>query len=255
MPSINGENLTHDSLLYGKLRLYQEREGYRFSVDSVLLADFVETREGEECLELGTGCGVVSLLLYKTKTFGKITAVEIQKDLVRLARENVKLNEAVEKIEILHADIRRLQGLLGGESFDVVFSNPPFRRVGEGRLSKRPGPAIAKHEVICRIEDIVETAAFLLRPEGRLFLIHLYEREREIIGLLERAGLHPSRIRPVVAREGDEAGHVLLEALKGRKAGGAKKLSPLVIHRSTGAYTEEMERIFRGRERTPGGGK
>ena len=240
------EEITVDALLYGEIKLAQRRKGYRFSLDAILLADFVHTKATDRIIELGTGCGVIPLWLSRRREFTSILGVEIQPQLVRLARQNVSLNEEEERIQILECDLRGLPRMMDKGSYDVVICNPPYRKVASGRLNPDRERAIARHEICCTLEDVVRVTSHLLHPQGRFFAICLAERYPELMARLLKWRLSPIKVRFVHLRRGDKASHFLLEAERGL----IKEfvvLPPLFVYQEGSEYSNEMLQIFRGR--------
>jgi len=185
--------LTLDSIR--DIKLFQPKKGYRFSVDALLLEDFIQSKNGCNAVELGTGSGVISLLLAKKLKRAKIIAVEIQKSLAECAKRNVELNGLEDKVEILTEDVRRLKKVLPANKFALVYSNPPFRKTRTGRLSANKESAIARHEIKISLTDIVSIASYLLNNRGMFYLIYHPFRLAELVSLLQKARLEPKRMR------------------------------------------------------------
>ena len=202
-----GEDETLDSFYHGRVRLFQKKAGYRFSIDAPLLADFIETRPGESLLELGAGNGVISLLL-GLKPFGRIVALEIQPGLAGLARRNIRLNGLQDRIAVLEEDIRTFRP---GEKFDVVFSNPPYIRKRGGHLSLSDEKSVAKHEIRCDISDIMQAAAGALKRNGRSYFVYPAARRGDFDGAREKNGLRTRTLRLVHSRPGESRGWMLAE--------------------------------------------
>jgi len=225
------------------IKLFQPKSGYRFSVDALLLEDFISARHLNRGIELGAGCGIISILLAKRFKNIKIFAVEIQKSLSECAIKNLELNKTADKIEVLKTDIKSLKKIFPSNKFDFAFSNPPFRKTKTGLLSIDKERAIARHEIEITLEDVIDTAAYLLKNKGRFYLIYHPFRLIELIALLQRSGLEPKRMRFVHSREGDEAKMVLVEAVK--SSGTWLKIEPpFYIYKKRNEYTGEMKRIY-----------
>jgi len=233
-----------DGLLDGRLKVLQKKRGYRFSVDALLLAHFVRLRRGDRICDLGTGCGVLPLLLAVRRPGIRAVGVELQPELADLARRNVILNALADRIEILPGDIRNIKPLLPRGSFDAVVSNPPYRRVCSGRVNPDSEKAAARHEIKGTIEDFVRAARFLLKPDGRAFFIYAAVRSVEILARMRAAGIEPKRLRMVHDERDAPGGFILVE---GRCGGGEElKVEPPFFLREAGEYTEEMKRLFSG---------
>lgn len=225
------------------IKLYQAKDGYRFSVDALLLENFISARRLEKGIELGTGSGIVSILLAKRLKKTKIIAVEIQEALTERARRNVNLNNLDDSVEVLEKDINELKKVFPANAFDFAFTNPPFRKTKTGLLSVYEERAVARHEIEITLPDLIKTASYLLKHSGKLFLIYHPFRLVELISLLQRSRLEPKRMRFVHSRAGGEAKMVLIEAAKG--SGTWLKVDPpLYIHENDKDYSAEMRRIL-----------
>jgi tRNA1Val (adenine37-N6)-methyltransferase len=238
---LKGEDETLDSFYRGSILVLQKKEGYRFSVDAPLLADFIKTKRSDEILELGAGNGIISLLL-SIKPFKHITAVEIQESLADIARRNIKLNNLERKISIIREDLRQYDP---GKKFDVIFSNPPYIRKGEGHLSSSLEKSIAKHELKCDIFDIVEKTAQLLKNKGMAYFVYLAKRKNDLFEALERSSLKIKSIRFVCARQDSPPNLFLAECDFFSKK--ESIIPPFILYDEDGNYTPEAEEIFRGR--------
>lgn len=235
----------HNETLDGikDIKLFQAKDGYRFSIDALLLEHFISAKRLEQGIELGTGSGVISILLAKRLKGTRIIAVEIQNGLAERATRNVHLNSLDERIEILEKDIRDLKKIYPANKFDFVFSNPPFRKTKTGRLSIYEERAVARHEIEITLPDLIKTASYLIKHSGKFFLIYHPFRLAELISLLQKAKLEPKRIRFVHSKTGEEAKMVLIEAVKG--SGTWLKIAPpLYIYEKGNAYTSELKKIL-----------
>ena len=226
------------------VKIIQAKEGYRFSVDAILLEDFITAKPIEKGVELGTGSGIISILLAKRLEKTEITAVEIQKALAERAGRNTELNDLQEKINVLSMDMRELRKEFPANSFDFVFSNPPFRKPKTGRMSTDEERAIARHEIEISLPDLVSTASYLLKHNSRFYMVYHPFRLAELVSLLRESRLEPKRMRFVHSRQGEEAKMVLIEAVKG---GGIwlKIDPPLYLYEKGNDYTREAEEIFK----------
>lgn len=232
---------TFDALFSGRLEIRQKEKGYRFSIDALLLAHFAEPRPGERVVDLGTGCGVLPLILVFRRKAGAVVGVEIQPSLAALARQNVSLNRFSAQIEIREGDFRNLPGEEG--AFGCALSNPPYRRIGSGRVNPQEEKALARHEINATLEDVLRAAGRLLKNKGRFFTVYPAGRTADLIQGLRRFRLEPKRVRFVHSRAGEDARLVLMEALKEGKAQ-VKILPPLVLYESDNRHTAEAEELF-----------
>jgi tRNA1Val (adenine37-N6)-methyltransferase len=242
--STPSSNETFDTLFGGKIRIAQEKGGYRFSIDSILLAGFVELRRGDKVIDLGTGVGIIPLILaHKGAGAEQFVGVEIQKELAALAKRNVLINGLEDLITIYEGDIKELNNTFPPSSFDVLVTNPPYYRVESGRTNPYSQKAIARHEITCTIDNVLQTARYLLKEGGRFFVIFPAQRAITLLERLRSATLEPKRLRWVHSREGEEAKFILTESYKG-SGEGVEVLAPLYVYSVTGKYTSEMKTLY-----------
>lgn len=220
---------TLDTFLDGGLQILQGKKGYRFSLDAILLSQFVRILRDERVIDLGTGNGILLLLLSKTTKAQSFVGVEIQEELVGCARKNVTLNHLDDRITILHRDYRDLKEAFPPGSFDIVLSNPPYRKYRTGRLNPSDEKAIARHEIKGTLDDLIATASYLLRPKGKCFLIFPASRTVDLLASLRKRGLEPKRLQLVYPFMGADAKFVLAESIKSSGAE-LKILAPLILH-------------------------
>ncbi len=236
-----GPDETLDAFHHGRVLVLQKKKGYRFSVDAPLLADFIRPGPGDELLELGTGCGIVPLLL-AAKPFRSITALELQPVLADLARRNVALNGLATRVTVVEADYR---SYAPGRTFDGVFSNPPYIRGAAGEPSLSPEKTAAKHELRGGLSDIMRKTRECLRPGGRAWFVYPESRRADFLAAAAGEGLALRRSRDVRPREGAAANLFLAEL--GFGPGEAAVLPPLVLFGPEGRPTAEAEEIYSGR--------
>jgi tRNA1Val (adenine37-N6)-methyltransferase len=225
------------------IRVCQHRYGYRFSVDALLLYSFVNVRHAFEIADLGAGSGIIGLLLAKKYEEAKVLLVELQEGLFHLARKNIELNNLGERVTAMLSDISLVAEKVGGMSFDLVVSNPPFRKPTSGRISLGEERAVARHEIMLRLPDLIEDSSRLLRARGRFFMIYHPERVMELMDTLRARRLEPKRLRFVHNDPSMVSKIVLVEAVKGGRAG-IKIEKPLFIYRKDGSYTREVEEMY-----------
>lgn len=205
---------TLEPFFNGKLQIIQKKKGYRFSVDAILLSQFVRIRKNERVIDLGTGCGILPLLLSQNAKNHSFVGVEIQEGLVECAEKNVVLNHLEGRISILKQDFRELKRTFTPGSFDVVLSNPPYRGYKTGRINPSMQKAVARHEIKGKLEDLISVASYLLPPKGRCYLIFPALRTVDLFVALRNGKLEPKRIQFVHPRSGEEAKFILTESLK-----------------------------------------
>lgn len=191
------ENERLDDLQRNGLQIIQKTDGFCFGMDAVLLSGFAAVKPGERALDLGTGTGIIPLLL-SAKTQGEhFSALEIQDEIAEMAERSVKLNHLEEKIEIVHGDIKEASRIFGAASFDVVTTNPPYMNDAHGLKNPTEVKAISRHEVLCTLEDVVREGAKVLKPGGRMYMVHRPHRLIEILGTMKQYKLEPKRMKMV----------------------------------------------------------
>lgn len=216
---------TIDPFMDGRLRIIQSKTGYRFSIDAVLLSDFVTIKKYDTVIDLGTGCGVIPLSLLASKPLKHIYCIEIQPELACQAVRNARLNNLDKKMSVIIGDMRSVP--LPAASFNVVVCNPPYRQKKSGRINPDQQRAIARHEIYASLDDIIIAARYLLRTRGRLALIYPAERLADLIEKLRQSGFEPKKIRVIYPDMGANAKLVLMEAWFGGK-NGLTVLPPLI---------------------------
>jgi len=210
---------TLDNLPIGSLKLLQAESGYRYSLDPVVLARFVKVGHKSRVADLGTGCGVLPLLLAKLSDAEKLIGIEVQQSLADRAGRNVLINGLQDRIRIVHEDIRSIRNVIPAAQVDLVVSNPPYRHPDSGRIAPNDERAMARHELSGGLIDFIGAAHWLLKNSGRFAVIYLAERLPELMVEMITAGLEPKRLRMVHPRKGKGAKMVLLEARKGGRPG------------------------------------
>lgn len=236
----------------GGLKVRQRPGEATFSVDALLLAHFVRPHPGDHLCDLGTGTGIIPLLMAAGSPVGAVVGIEIREETAALAEQNVELNGLHDRVAIFRGDLRRVTlGDLGrSRPFDLITANPPFRRPGTGRISPHPGRAIARHELECTLDEVLAAARRLVRFSGRVGLIFLGERLTDLILSLRTHGLEPKRLRMVRPRPGRPAKLVLVEAIAGGRSGLVVE-PDLIMRDPDGDETPEMKSIYGERPRTP----
>ena len=236
-----GETL--DSIFQGRLKIIQPKKGYRFSIDAVLLAGLTLVHPQDRIVDLGTGCGIVPLLLASHRSVQHITGIEIQESLVSMAKRNVLINGFGHLVSIIQADLRDLEVTGAGGLMDLVLCNPPYGKLRSGRLNPNSSKAIARHEVLATLPDVVRTAAQLLHQKGRLAVIYPARRLANLLVEVTSAGFAPKKLTLIHSTLDEEAKLVHLESVKG----GGEELQvnkPFAIYGSDGKYTDEMKAIY-----------
>lgn len=237
----DGERL--DELDRNGYRIIQDPKRFCFGMDAVLLAGFAKVKLGEKVLDLGTGTGILPILLEARTKGASFTGLEIQPESADMAARSVRLNHLENKVHIVNGDIREADRLFGAGSYHVVTSNPPYMTDLHGIKNPNEAKAIARHEILCTLEDVVSQAAKLLAPCGRFYLVHRPFRLAEILTCLCSHGLEPKRMRLVHSYEDREPNMVLIEALKGGRSGMTVE-KPLIIFEKPGVYRSEIREVY-----------
>lgn len=240
----NSSAFTDDALFGGRLVCRQHRHGYRFSVDAVLLAHFVDPPNIDTILEIGAGCGIVSLLLAFRWPRLAVTALELQPPLAALCRHNFDANGYGDRIRVVNGDYRQLPQTVEPGSFGLVAANPPFRPVETGRVSGSPEQAVARHELAGSLAELVAATSFVLKARGRACFVYPASRAALLLTSLKNSGLEPKRLQVVHAYPGGRGRLVLVEAVKGGGEG-LSILPPFFIYGERGGgYSAEMARCY-----------
>ena len=221
----------------------QNQNKFCFGMDAVLLSGFARIRKGDHVLDMGTGTGIIPILL-KSKTKGEhFTGLEIQEECADMATRSVQYNGLESAVDIVCGDIKEAAGIFGAASFDVVTSNPPYMIGAHGLQNPYLAKAIARHEVLCTLEDVVSQASKVLKDRGRFFMVHRPFRLAEIFSVLTRYKLEPKRMQLVYPYIDREPNMVLIEALKG----GNSRITvekPLIVYEKPGVYTKDILEIY-----------
>ncbi len=232
-----------DDLERNNFKIIQNPARFCFGMDAVLLSGFAFVREGERAIDLGTGNGIIPILL-AAKTPGEhFTGLEIQHDNVEMAQRSVLLNGIGDRVEIIEGDIKTASATFGKASFEVVTSNPPYMLGNHGLVNPDSAKAIARHEIMCTLEDVVREASLLLKPQGRFYLVHRPFRLAEIIVCLKEHKLEPKRMKMVHPFIDKEPNMVLIEAVRGGKPRMTVE-APLIVYKEEGVYNDEIYDIY-----------
>jgi tRNA1Val (adenine37-N6)-methyltransferase len=232
-----------DDLQFGGLRIIQSRRGFRFGMDAVLLAHFTDVRPGDRVADLGTGTGIVPLLLCGHTRGREFVGLEIQPEMAEMAARSVRLNGLEARVSIVQGDLRQAHELLGYSNFDVVTCNPPYERRGGGVVCQDMAWTLARHEEACTLADVARAAYNLLRQGGRLELIIRADRAVEVLLTLKESRLEPKRIRLICPSVSRSPNLMLTEATRGGNPG-VRWEPPLIVYGPDGAYTDELRAIY-----------
>lgn len=238
-----------DDLEYKGLKIIQNKEWFCFGIDSVILTGFArQAKSGSKILDLGTGTGIISILLSKKIKDSKITAIEVQKQVAEMAERSVKLNDLEESIEIINDDIKNISKKLGKGNFDVVITNPPYKKKESGIPNENNVKLISRHETTASLEDFIKVASEQLKDKGAFYMINRPERIADILEYLRKYKLEPKELRFVQPTANKAPNEVMVKAVKN---GGQflKVREPLIIYDNEGNYTQEILQIYEKEEK------
>lgn len=229
------------------LRIIQNKKWFCFGMDAVLLANYCELKKGSKVVDLGTGTGIIPLILYAKKDISLAIGVEIQPEVAEMAERSIKLNNLQDKIKILNIDLKDITEHLEPYSFDAVVSNPPYKLYNSGIKNPTDQKAISRHEVMCTLEDVIKNASKLLKQYGKFYMVHRPDRLVDIMCLLREYKLEPKRIRFIHPHVNDKPNMVIIQASKN----GNKELKfdlPLFVYNENGEFNEEVHTIYNSEE-------
>lgn len=235
--------VSFDSFFNGRIRISQNQSGYRFSIDAVLLAYHARPRPSDRVLDLGTGCGVIPLIMAFRHPDIRVYGVEVQKELSDLAGVNIRENRMLERITILCQDMKALKPDMIAGPVDLVVSNPPYRKPDSGRVNPNHQRAVARHEIKANLPDVILTAERMLRAAGRFVVVYTAERTTDLLTQMRTDRIEPKSLRYVHSHRHAEAKLVLVEGVKGGRAG-IRIEPPLILYNRAGDYTPEVARMF-----------
>lgn len=237
-----------DDLNCNNLKILQKKDGFCFGMDSVLIANFAKiSRKNAIVADLGTGTGIISILVAGKQNPEKVYAVEIQEELVDMAKRSVKYNDLENKIDIINADIVGISKGNFNKKFDYVISNPPYKKLNTGLINDNQKKLISRHEVKCTLKDVVNEASKLLKDKGVFYMVHRPDRLCDIFNAMRENKVEPKEIQLVHSHLEDEANLVLI---KGVKCGNPslKVLKPLIVYNENNEYTEELLKFYDNEE-------
>lgn len=237
--------LEHERLddLQNGYKLIQNPKQFCFGIDAVLLSWFANVKPGEKVLDMGTGTGIVPVLLKARYPKGHFTGLEIQEESADVARRSVQYNHLEKDITITTGDIKEAASIYGGSFFDVVTTNPPYMVENHGLTGENRAKIIARHETLCSLEDIISQAAKVLKPRGRFYMVHRPFRLAEILSVMVKYGIEPKRMRLVHPYVDKEPNLVLIEGMRGGKSRITVE-KPLIVYEKPGVYTREVLDIY-----------
>ncbi len=232
-----------DDLQRNGYRIIQDPEKFCFGMDAVLLSGYATANDGARVIDLGTGTGIIPILMAAKTGAAELVGLEIQPESAEMASRSVLLNDLQDRVKIVNGDIKEADSLFEAASFDVVTSNPPYMIGGHGLKNDDSPKAIARHEILCDLEDVVKCAARLLKPRGKFYMVHRPFRLAEIIVMLREYHIEPKRMQLVHSFIDKEPSMVLIEAVRGAKPR-MKIDKPLIVYESQGVYTKDILDIY-----------
>lgn len=238
------ENERIDDLEFENLKIIQNTTGFCFGIDSVLLSDFAkEVKNDSKVMDIGTGTGIISILLSKKANIKKIYGIEIQQEVANMAERSVKLNNLEDKISIINTNIKDIFDKFEPNTFDAIVTNPPYMKLNTGAKSDEIKKLISRHEVECNLEDIIKISYKLLKSRGEFYMVHRAERIVDILYLMRKYKLEPKKIRFIQSKVNKEPNLLLIKGIK--DAGKQLKIErPLVVYNEDGSYTDEILEIY-----------
>ncbi len=237
------ENERLDSLQRNGYQIIQNPEKFCFGMDAVLLSGFAKAKEGDRVLDMGTGTGIIPILMEAKTPAAQLVGLEIQPESADMARRSVAFNHLEKKIQIVDGDIKEAAGIFGAASFDVVTCNPPYM-IGQHGIQNPDAPkAIARHEILCTLEDVISQAAKLLKPGGHFYMVHRPFRLAEIITLMTQYHLEPKRMQLVYPYVDKEPNMVLIEGVRGGRSRMTVE-KPLIVYKEPGVYMPEIYDVY-----------
>ena len=251
------ENERIDDLEYNNLKIIQNKKGFCFGIDSVLISDFArDIKNNSKGVDLGTGTGIISILLASKTNLSKIIGIEVQEDVADMAKRSVKLNNLQNKIKILNINIKEIlsnkkeknnlendKEILKRDSFDFIVTNPPYKKLETGKINESEYKYISRHEITTTLEDFVQVSKYLLKDKGSIYMVHRPDRLVDILTILRKYKLEPKKIRFVHSMENKEPSLVLIKAVKNANVF-LRIEKPLIIYDENGKYSDEIYKIY-----------
>lgn len=224
-------------------KIIQNPEVFCFGIDAVLLADFAKAKKNDHVLDIGTGTGIIPILMFARYENKGYTGIDVQEDMINMANRSVQLNKIEDNIKMLHLNVKDLSHRYPENSFDIVTSNPPYMKGQAGLLNENESKMIARHEITCSLEDIIQNTAYVLKDKGKLYMIHRPHRLVDIIYLMRQYRIEPKRMRMIHPKEGKAPTMVLIEGVKYARAELIVE-PPLYVYHNNGEYTDEIYKIY-----------
>ena len=238
------DNERIDDLQLNNLKIIQNKDGFCFGIDSVLLSDFAkEIPSNAKVLDLGTGTGILGILLCGKTKLSKIYGIDIQEDVCNMASRSIKLNNLEDKFEIINKNIKDLKDIFEANNFDAIVSNPPYKKDNSGFKNESKTKLISRHEITASLEDFIRTSSYLLKNNSSLYMVHRPERLSDLFYLLRKYNLEPKKLRLVQSYFDSKPKLILVKATKNAKSF-LNIEEPLIIYNRDGSYTDEILQIY-----------
>lgn len=233
-----------EDLQFENLKIIQNKEGFCFGIDSILLSDFAkEIKRDARVIDLGTGTGIIATLLCKKTQLKEIIGVEKQKEVCEMAQRSIQLNQLEDQFKIINEDIIYLTKILGKNNFDAIVMNPPYKKKGTGIKNQEEKKVISRHETSATLKDFIEIAKDLLKDKGEVYMVHRPERLVDILNIMRNCKIEPKILRFVFSNRNSEPKLILIKGIKNAKPF-LKVLNNLYIYKEDGEYTEEIKKIY-----------
>ena len=233
-----------DDLEFKNLKIIQNKDGFCFGIDSVLLSDFAKNiKKDSMVLDLGTGTGIIPILLCGKTKLKKVTGIELQEEVAKMAKKSIKLNNLEDKFNVINENILNLNKIYENQTFDVIVSNPPYKKKDTGITNENEKKIISRHEISASLEDFIKISKDLLKDKGEFYMVHRPERLVDIFELMRKYKIEPKILKMVYSYKNKEAKLILIKGVKNAKPF-LKVESNLYIYEDTGKYTKEILKIY-----------
>lgn len=242
------ENERIDDLEIKGMKIIQNKNGFCFGIDSVLLSDFAkEIKNGAKCVDLGTGTGILGILLCAKTNLSQIIGIEIQEEVAEMANRSIILNNLENKFKIININLKEIKNnkinYLEKNSFDYIITNPPYKKLNTGKINENEKKLISRHEITANLDDFIEVANYLLKDKGTIFMVHRPERLADILEKMRKEKIEPKKIKFVYPKVNEEPNLILIKGVKNAKTF-LKINKPLYIYNEDGSYTDEILKIY-----------
>lgn len=242
------ENERIDDLEIKGMKIIQNKNGFCFGIDSVLLSDFAkEIKNGAKCVDLGTGTGILGILLCAKTNLSQIIGIEIQEEVAEMANRSIILNNLENKFKIININLKEIKNnkinYLEKNSFDYIITNPPYKKLNTGKINENEKKLISRHEITANLDDFIEVANYLLKDKGTIFMVHRPERLADIIEKMRKEKIEPKEIKFVYPKVNEKPNLILIKGVKNAKPF-LKINKPLYIYNEDGSYTDEILKIY-----------